>query len=246
MSTVGDPQGSLHPAGAAVAEDGDEAGHLRLLRTLADMTLARPSCSADHAAAMLALLLFCVLQKSAWPVAIALIGVFGSFNGVLAARRAQLAAVAGMTEEAVNLIQTAHAALRWAAEEEIRARDLLASGEDVRRYLRTTMRGGTSEVVHGLFLDRKNHLIHDLVLAVGTVDHVPLHPREVVRHAIELDACALILYHNHPSGDPEPSLADIESTRNVARALAAVHVVLHDHFIVGGEAIVSLRARGCF
>lgn len=246
MVTVGGSQAVGGELGAAVAEEDGFAGHMSLLRTLADMTLARPSHVADHATALLAVLLFCVLQKSAWPVAQGLIGGFGSLNAVLGARRSQLASVPGMTEAAVNLILAARATLRWAAEEEIRGRDLLASVEDVRRYLRVTMRGGSTEVVHGLFLDRKNHLIRDVVLAVGTVDHAPLYPREVVRHAIELDASALILYHNHPSGDPEPSLADIETTRNVARALSAIHVALHDHLIVGGEEITSMRARRCF
>jgi DNA repair protein RadC len=246
MSTVGLSQGTLKSAPAWLEEWDEPDGHAILLRTLADMTLNRPAHATDHATALLAVLLFCVLQRAAWPVAAALVDSFGSLNAVLSARRNQLASVPGMTEMAVNLIEAARAALRCAAEEQIRHRELLSSTVDVHRYLRATMRGSATETVRGIFLDRKNHLVRDVVLAKGTVDHVPLYPREVVRRAIELDASALILYHNHPSGDPEPSIADIETTRKVARACSAVQVALHDHFIVGSDAIVSLRERRCF
>lgn len=238
-------QESLRHAEVVVA-DHDACEHVQLLRALGDMTLSRPLDPADHATALLALLLSQPLQASAWPVAVGLIGAFGSVSAVFAAQRTQLAAVVGMTEAAVNLLQTMRVALCWAAEEALRTRDLIASAQDVRRYLQATMRGGATEIAHGLFLDRKNHLLRDVVLAIGTVDYIPLEPREVVRQAIELGACALILYHNHPSGDPEPSLADIETTRKIAAALATVNVALHDHFIVGHNDIISLRARRCF
>ena len=246
MFTVGNSQGTAESAALRLEEWDEPGGHAALLRTLADMTQNRPARATDHATALLAVLLFCVLQRAAWAVATALIDRFGSLNAVLSARRGQLASVPGMTDAAANLIEAARATLRCAAEEQIRHRELLTSSADVHRYLRATMRGSTIEEVRGIFLDRKNHLIRDVVLAVGTVDHAPLYPREVVRHAIELDASALILYHNHPTGDPEPSAADIETTRKVARACSTVHVALHDHFIVGSDAIVSLRARRCF
>jgi DNA repair protein RadC len=243
--------GTSQRAPRFVAEELEEeavafAGPAALLPTLADMALARPTRAADHATAMLAVLLFCVLQRTAWPVAADLIAGFGSLSAVLAARRSRLLAVPGVTEAAANLIEAARGTLRCAAEEQIRGRPLLSSMKDVERYLRATMRGGAVETVHGLFLDRKNHLIRDVALAVGTVDHAPLYPREVVRQAIELDASAVVLYHNHPSGDPEPSAADMDTTRQVARALSAVNLALHDHLIVGGEGIVSLRQRRCF
>lgn len=246
MSTVGDSHGALEAAVWGLGEGDGPSGHASLLRTLADMTLNRPLHPNEHATAMLAVLLFCVLQREAWPVSTALIATFGSLSAVLAARRCQLVSIPGVNETAANLIEAARAALRWAAEEQIHHRELFSSTDEVHRYLRATMRGNATEVTRGLFLNRKNRLIQDVVLATGTVDHSPLYPREVVRRAIELDASALILYHNHPSGEPEPSLADIETTRKVARALSTVNVALHDHFIIGHEAIVSLRALRLF
>ena len=143
-------QESLRHAEVVVA-DHDACEHVQLLRALGDMTLSRPLDPADHATALLALLLSQPLQASAWPVAVGLIGAFGSVSAVFAAQRTQLAAVVGMTEAAVNLLQTMRVALCWAAEEALRTRDLIASAQDVRRYLQATMRGGATEIAHGLF-----------------------------------------------------------------------------------------------
>jgi len=105
---------------------------------------------------------------------------------------------------------------------------------------------GEVERFHVLYLDRKNRLISDERLGTGTVDHVPVYPREVLRRALDLNASALILVHNHPSGDPEPSDADITMTREVQKACQALCLVLHDHIIVGAGREVSLRGRGDF
>ena len=103
---------------------------------------------------------------------------------------------------------------------------------------------GPIERFHVLYLDRKNRLISDELLGIGTVDHVPVYPREVVRRALDLHASALILVHNHPSGDPEPSEADISMTKEVQKACAALGLVLHDHIITGSGREVSLSGRG--
>ncbi len=103
---------------------------------------------------------------------------------------------------------------------------------------------GEVERFHVLYLDRKNRLISDEHLGVGTVDHVPVYPREVVRRALDLNASALILVHNHPSGDPEPSEADIAMTKEVQKACGVLGLILHDHIIVGADREVSLRGRG--
>jgi DNA repair protein RadC len=103
---------------------------------------------------------------------------------------------------------------------------------------------GEVERFHVLYLDRKNRLISDERLGVGTVDHVPVYPREVVRRALDLNASALILVHNHPSGDPEPSEADISMTKEVQKACEVLGLALHDHIIVGAGREVSLRGRG--
>ena len=197
---------------------------------------------AGAAPQMLASLLAATLGTSALPVAVTLLETFGSLAAVLAARQWQLATVPGMSDAAVRLIEAAYGVQRWAAQELIRARELLDGLAAVEGYLRVSLRGRTVEEAHGLFLDARNYLIRDVLLSEGTVDRTPLYPREVVRQALLLDASAMILVHNHPSGDPTPSLADIELTTRVAAALRAVDIALHDHLIVGDNSITSLRA----
>ena len=162
---------------------------------------------------------------------------------MLAARRCQLVSIPGVNETAANLIEAARAALRWAAEEQIHHRELFSSTDEVHRYLRTTMRGNATEVTRGLFLNRKNRLIQDVVLATGTVDHSPLYPREVVKRALELAASAIIMVHNHPSGDPTPSQPDIDMTKQVVAALGQVGIAVHDHIIVGKNRHTSFRTQ---
>jgi DNA repair protein RadC len=186
------------------------------------------------------------LDHAAKPVAAALIESFGSMAAVLSAGTWQLARVPGMTEAAARLLEAAFAAARWAAEEQIRERDLFADPAAVHAYARATMRGRRAEEAHGLFLDAGNQLIRDQLLSRGIVDQAPLYPREVARQAVLLEASAVVLLHNHPSGDPTPSAADVESTQRVGRALAAVGVTLHDHLIVGDNRIASMRSMGLF
>ena len=120
---------------------------------------------------------------------------------------------------------------------------VLTSWAAVMDYCALSM-GGEVEQFHVLYLDRKNRLICDECLGIGTVDHVPVYPREVVRRALDLNASALILVHNHPSGDPEPSEADVIMTKEVHRACGILGLTLHDHIIVGAGREVSLRGRG--
>lgn len=122
-------------------------------------------------------------------------------------------------------------------------RDLLTSYQTVCDYLTLHMAGERREVFRCLFLDRKNRLIADEIMGAGTIDHVPVYPREVAKRALELDASAVILAHNHPSGDPEPSLSDIDMTHKIVAALDPLGIVVHDHFVVGRE-IKSFRAAG--
>ena len=203
-------------------------------------------CATEHPLTLLEPLLVNALDKAALPVAATLIETFGSLAAVLAAGKWRLAQVPGMTEAAARVLEAAHAAARWAAEEQIRERDLLDNPQAVAAYLRISLRCLPVEEAHGLFLDARNRLIRDQLLSRGIVNHVPLYPREVVRHALDCHASAVILAHNHPSGDPSPSVADIDSSRQIARALAAVDVALHDHLIVGENRIASLRALGLF
>ncbi len=126
----------------------------------------------------------------------------------------------------------------------LRERPVLGSCSAVADYLRAGLAGRSREQFHVLYLDKKNHLIRDEVTGEGTVDHAPVYPREVVRRALELDASALILVHNHPAGDPTPSTADVDMTRQIVEAARALRIAVHDHFIVGGQAVASFRALG--
>lgn len=194
------------------------------------------------AAEVLALLMAPVLAHQALPVASALIAMFGSVSAVLAAHHTRLAAVPGLTVAAAQLIGAAHSISVWTARELIQGRELMGSFAQVEAFVRAKLRCKSVEMAFGLFLDCKNQLIRDVQFGEGTVNHVPLYPREVARHAIQLDACALILVHNHPSGDPTPSEADIDMTQQIARALATINVALHDHIIVGDNRIASMRS----
>ena len=120
---------------------------------------------------------------------------------------------------------------------------VLSSWQAVMDYCAVSVRGPI-ERFHCLYLDRKNRLIADQCLAIGTIDHVPVYPREVLRRCLLYRACAMIIVHNHPTGDPEPSAADLAMTREIATACKVLGVTLHDHIITGGDREVSLRARG--
>jgi DNA repair protein RadC len=124
------------------------------------------------------------------------------------------------------------------------AQPVISSSPALLAYVRTELAAAPREEFRVLFLDRKNRLIRDERLGEGTVDHAPVYPREVVRRALELAASALILLHNHPSGDPAPSSADVEMTRQIVAAARALNLVVHDHLVVGREGVASLKALG--
>jgi DNA repair protein RadC len=178
------------------------------------------------------------------PLAKALIERFGSFGDALAADREALLAVPGIGEAAVAQFLAVREAAARLVKAELRDRPLLGSWQTLVEYCNARMAHATVEEFRLLFLDRKNRLIRDEVQGRGTVDHTPVYVREVVKRALELGASALIMVHNHPSGDPTPSRADIEMTREVAKATAFVGVTVHDHVIVGRGRHVSLRSLG--
>ena len=123
-------------------------------------------------------------------------------------------------------------------------RDIMASWGDLIEYCRTSMAHRDTEQFRVLYLDRKNTVIADEEQAEGTVDHVPVYPREVAKRSLELNASALILVHNHPSGDPTPSAEDIDMTGKILMACEAIGVTIHDHVVIGKETEVSFRAKG--
>jgi DNA repair protein RadC len=172
----------------------------------------------------------------------ALLARFGGIGRVLGAPETDLAQVVGASAAAeLGLL---HALLVRALSYPLRRRQVLTSTEAVTTYLRARLTALPREAFHVLFLDRKNQLIADERMGEGSVDHAPVYPREVVRRALELSASALCIAHNHPSGDPTPSRADIEMTQQVADAARALGIALHDHFLVAGDQVVSFRAAG--
>jgi DNA repair protein RadC len=179
-------------------------------------------------------------QKAA-TLAAQLLERFGSLGGVMAADPAKLAQVLGDDGVSVTLLKAIRAAVKAIVREPLEDRPVISSASTLMDYLSVTMRHEPTEATRILFLDRKNALIKDEIQHRGTIDHTPLYPREVVRRVVELGASAVILVHNHPSGDPTPSRGDIEMTRQLAAALGTINVVLHDHVIVGHNREASLR-----
>lgn len=204
---------------------------------------AGPESVADYE--MLELVLFrAIPQRDVKPIAKRLIQTFGDFNTVISAPRARLAEVPGIGQAVICELKIVEAAAHRLARARVMHRHALSSWSALMDYCKTTMAHQETEQFRILFLDRKNVLIADEEQSRGTVDHVPVYPREVVKRALELNASALILVHNHPSGDPTPSQADIDMTRQIDGAARAVGVVLHDHVIVGKEQDTSFRSTG--
>jgi DNA repair protein RadC len=175
------------------------------------------------------------------PLAKELIRRFGSFAEVVAAPESRLAEVPGVGESVITALKVVHAAAARLRRVELRDRPVLSSWSAVLDYCRAAMAFAEKEQFRILFLDKRNHLIADEVQQEGTVDHTPVYPRELVKRALELSATAVILVHNHPSGDPTPSTADIEMTRQIVEIAAPLGIVVHDHIIVGKDGHASLR-----
>ena len=194
---------------------------------------------------LLELVLFrAIPRQDVKPLARALIDRFGDFNRVLSAPPARLLDVTGVGEAVITELKIVEAAAQRMARARILQSHVISSWDAVLDYCHTTMSHRDTEQFRVLFLDRKNVLIADEEQAKGTVDHVPVYPREIAKRALELNASALILVHNHPSGDPTPSQADIDMTAQVQTACSALGLTLHDHLIVGKSRELSFRAEG--
>ncbi len=178
------------------------------------------------------------------PLAKALIARFGSLSGVWSAELAALTAVPGVGEAVALDLKLVHEAAQRLARDKVERRPVISSWSALLAYVRVALAHEPREQVRVLFLDRKNQLIADETMNRGTVDHAPVYPREVVRRALELAASAVILVHNHPSGDPAPSSADVEMTRQVVEAARALGLSVHDHLVVGRDGVASLKALG--
>ncbi|MBC7131882.1 MAG: DNA repair protein RadC [Roseovarius sp.] len=194
---------------------------------------------------LLELVLFrAIPRRDVKPLARALLDRFGDFAAVISAPPERLCEVAGIGPAVVVELKIVEAAAHRLAQARVVGRPVIASWEALIAYCRASMAHLGTEQFRVFYLDRKNVLIADEEQARGTVDHVPVYPREVVKRALMLDASALILVHNHPSGDPTPSQADIAMTAEVQRAAAALGLVLHDHVVIGRSGEVSFRAEG--
>ncbi len=187
------------------------------------------------------LLTFAIPRSDVKPLAKNLIERFGSFAEVIAAEPERLMEVKGVKQNTAIALMTVKASAARMLKGELAARPILGSFESVIDYCRAAMAFEAKEQFRILFLDKKNRLVADEVQQRGTVDHTPVYPREVVKRAIELGATALILVHNHPSGDPTPSRADIAMTGEIVTAAKTVEIVVHDHIVVARSGHASLR-----
>jgi DNA repair protein RadC len=202
-----------------------------------------PDALADYE--LLEMLLYFAMPKGdTKPLAKALINRFGSFAGVLAAPQQTLLETRGLGPHSVAALKLVQAAAIRMSRAEVMERPVLNNWDRLIDYLHAVMAREKIEQFRVLFLDPKNRLIADEAQARGTVNHTPVYPREVVKRALELHATALILVHNHPSGDPTPSRADIEMTREIRQAAAVLSITLHDHLIVGNGRFLSFRQEG--
>lgn len=191
---------------------------------------------------LLELVLFrAIPRRDVKPLAKALVDRFGSFAEVLAAPPKLLEEVPGLTPGIVTELKVVEAAAHRIARGQVKRRPVLSSWSAVIEYCRTSMAFAPREQVRVLFLDKRNQLIADEVVQTGTVDHAPVYPREVIKRALEVSASALVLCHNHPSGDPTPSRADIDMTKRIIDMAKPLGIELHDHIIVGKDGHASLK-----
>jgi DNA repair protein RadC len=194
---------------------------------------------------LLELLLFRSLpRRDVKPIAKRLIARFGSFAEVLSAPVERLVEIDGIGESAAIDLKITAAAAQRLTKGSVSKRHVLASWASVIEYCRAAMAFAEREEFRILFLDKRNQLIADEVQQRGTVDHTPVYPREIVRRALELSATALVLVHNHPSGDPTPSQADIRMTHDIIAISKPLGITIHDHVIVGRNGHVSLKGQG--
>jgi DNA repair protein RadC len=194
---------------------------------------------------LLELVLFrAIPRRDVKPLAKALIDQYGSFGAVIAADPARLAETEGVTENVISEFKVVQAAALKLSQAKIMDRPALSSWAALIDYCNASMAYNDTEQFRILFMDRKNVLIADEVQQKGTIDHTPVYPREVVKRALELSASSFILVHNHPSGDPTPSQADIDMTRQIVESAKPLGISVHDHLVIGKGSHVSFKTLG--
>jgi DNA repair protein RadC len=219
----------------------DHAGHRARLRT----RFLKGGADALPDYEMLELVLFAAIpRRNVKPLAKRLLARFGGFAEVIAAPAERLREIDHVGDAVVAQLKIVEAAALRLAKTRILGKPALSSWTALLDYCAAAMGRNATEEFRVLFLDRKNVLIADEVQSRGTVDHAPVYPREILRRTLELGASALILVHNHPSGDPTPSRADIEMTREIVAAARALKVTIHDHLVIGRGGHASFKALG--
>lgn len=204
-----------------------------------------PKALADYE--LLEMVLFrSIPRRDTKPIAKELLRVFGSFAEVISASPQQLDEIKWVGEATITDLKLIKAAAEKYVSGEVRDKKLLDSWSSVLEYCRTAMAFEEKEQFRVLFLDKKNKLIRDEIQQTGTVDHTPVYPREVVKRALELSATAIILVHNHPSGDPTPSRADISMTKKIDEISSSLGITVHDHIIIAKEGHASLKGMNLF
>ncbi|MCX7684365.1 MAG: DNA repair protein RadC [Acetobacteraceae bacterium] len=236
-SLLPEPAAASRPAPPAPGPEGHRG---RMRRKL---LAAGPDALLDHE--LLEMVLFLAIpRQDTKPLAKALIARFGSFAAAIAAPAEELKQVEGAGESVIAALKTVQGAALRLMRAEVKERPVLNNWQRLTEYLAATLSRERIEQFRVLFLDSKNRLIADEAQARGTVNHTPVYPREVAKRCLELQATAVILVHNHPSGDPTPSRADIEMTAEIKAAVGVLGVVVHDHLIVGNGRHLSFRREG--
>jgi DNA repair protein RadC len=196
---------------------------------------------------LMELILFrAIPRRDVKPLAKEILAKFGSFAEAVSASPDRLREIEGVTETVVTEIKVVQAAALRTSQGEVKKRPVLAAMATVLAYLRSAMAFEDREQFRILFLDRRNKLIADEVQTRGTVDHTPVYTREVLKRALELSATAIILAHNHPSGDPTPSKADVDMTKQIVEVASKLGVIVHDHIILGRDGHLSMKSAGIF
>ena len=217
------------------------AGHRERLRA----KFRKSGVEALHDYELMELLLFrAVPRRDVKPLAKDIINAFGGFGEAISAEEERLRDLKGVSEAIITELKVVQAAALKLSQERILDRPVISSWRALLDYCRASMAHNKTEQFRILFLDKKNILIADEVQQTGTVDHTPVYPREVVKRALEVGASALILAHNHPSGDCTPSRADIDMTKQIVAAAKPLGITVHDHLVIGRDAHASFKSLG--
>jgi DNA repair protein RadC len=223
------------------AADNHASGHRKRLRE----RFRRAGVEAVQDYELLELVLFrAIPRRDVKPIAKEIVRVFGGLPQALAAPVERLVEIPGVSENVALELKIVHAASLKLAQARVLDRPVISSWNEILGYCRAAMADEKTELFRILFLDKKNILIADEVQQRGTVDHTPVYPREVVKRALELSASAIILVHNHPTGDPTPSRADIDMTNQIAKAAQALGIRVHDHLVIGHKSEASFKGLG--